>query len=210
MPKYKKINKDVYIRDILNKDKRSVNAFHRLNIYNRDSMKDIQNLVKSMDTKNLAKLKLREAPHTKYDEATNTLGIGNSDVYTTALELSKADTSSNRSDIAKKILGASRAISKAESFLAMPIAIAIASSNHDVESKSKALKGLSLLSASIAAPALLDEVYNISKTIGSSADPVRAAASLAPQSSVSILRDIISSPLTFYSTDRILNSAVKK
>jgi hypothetical protein len=144
-----------------------------------------------------------------YDYGSNRLGLSTDSPDVMAHELGHAARLADASGAYKALLTASKGASRINNLLSMPIASIVAlNKNSDREQKRSILRGLSLVSAAIAAPNLFEELAASTHAARNSDTPFRTAVRVMPGMLSHALHDA-TAPLTYFTLNRLLDKDFK-
>jgi hypothetical protein len=149
----------------------------------------------------------KAAPNTSfYDFNNNRLGIGHSSSDVLAHEMGHAASLANSSELYKAILKGTKRLSRLSNTAALPVASFIAlNPKLSKAQKNSLLNKATLLSGTVAAPNLLEEINASAKAIYHSPTKFRTALNMIP-GIVSHSFNDTTAPSTYYLANHILRS----
>jgi hypothetical protein len=144
-----------------------------------------------------------------YDYGSNRLGLNTDSPDIMAHELGHAARLADASPAYKALLSVSKGASRINNLVSMPIASIVALNKKSDEQQRRAiLKGLTLVSAAIAAPNLFEELAASAHASRNSDTPFRTALKVMPGMLSHSLNDA-TAPLTYFSLNRLMDKDFK-
>ncbi len=144
-----------------------------------------------------------------YDFAGNKLGLNTDSPDVLAHEMGHAARLAEASDLYKGVLSASKGLSRINNLVSMPVATMVAlNKNSSNEQRRSMLKGLTLASAALTMPNILEEFAASAHAVSNSDSPVRTAFRVTPGMASHLLHDS-TAPLTYYALNNLLNKDFK-
>jgi hypothetical protein len=176
-----------------------------------DQVSKIQTLVSSMSGAN---------PHIKdtyvgkaapnvsfYDFKNNRLGIGHPSVDVLAHEMGHASSLANSGELYKSLLRGAKAATRFSNNISIPAASFIGlNPRMSKEQKEQALNIATIVSGSLAAPNLLEELIASGSAVRHSPTKLRTAAAMVPGIASHSLNDL-AAPSTYYLANKLLKGS---